>query len=64
VGSMDGRVLVTARRFADHGAVSASKALPDVDPVDLTPRSVQAPELEQAEGAVRALLPAGTDDDA
>jgi DNA recombination protein RmuC len=64
VGSIDGRVLVTARRFADHGAVSASKALPDVDPVDLTPRSVQAPELEQAEGAVRALLPAGADDDA
>jgi DNA recombination protein RmuC len=64
VGSMDGRVLVTARRFVDHGAVSASRELPDVDPVDLTPRSLQAPELDQAEGAIRALLPAGADDDA
>jgi DNA recombination protein RmuC len=58
IGSFDGRVLVTARRFADHGAVSVARELADVDPVDITPRSVQAPELEQAEERMRALLPA------
>ena len=59
VGSLDGRVLPAARRFADHGAVSAGKELRDVDPVDLAPRVVQAPELEQRDEPLRALLPAG-----
>lgn len=63
VGSIEGRVFVTARRFADHGAVSPTRELPEVDPVDLTPRTLQAPELEHAEGGLRALLPAGADDD-
>jgi DNA recombination protein RmuC len=58
VGSMEGRVLVAARRFADHGAVSASKELPSVEPVDLTPRTLQAPELEDSGEELRALLPA------
>ena len=58
VGSLDGRVLPAARKFADHGAVSAGKELRDVDPVDLMPRTVQAPELEDADEAMRALLPA------
>lgn len=57
VGSLEGRVLVAARKFADHGAVSASKELPTVDPVDLSPRTLQAPELEDA-AKLRALLPA------
>jgi DNA recombination protein RmuC len=58
VGSMEGRVLVAARKFADHGAVSASKELPSVEPVDLTPRTLQAPELEDSGEELRALLPA------
>ena len=62
VGSLDGRVLVAARRFADHGAVSAGKELRDVDPVTVTPRTVQAPELDQADEPLRALLPAAADE--
>jgi DNA recombination protein RmuC len=60
VGSLDGRVLVTARRFSDHGAVSTAKELHDVEPVDVNPRVVQAPEIEHAEERMRALLPAAT----
>jgi DNA recombination protein RmuC len=58
VGSMEGRVLVAARKFSDHGAVSASKELPSVEPVDLTPRTLQAPELEDSGEELQALLPA------
>lgn len=58
VGSMEGRVLVAARKFSDHGAVSASKELASVDPVDLTPRTLQAPELEATADELRALVPA------
>jgi DNA recombination protein RmuC len=58
VGSMEGRVLVAARKFSDHGAVSASKELPAVEPVDVTPRMLQAPELEDSGEELRALLPA------
>jgi DNA recombination protein RmuC len=55
---MEGRVLVAARKVSDHGAVSASKELPSVEPVDLTPRTLQAPELEDSGEELRALLPA------
>ena len=58
VGSMEGRVLVAARKFSDHGAVSVSKELPTVEPVDLTPRTLQAPELAASGDELRALLPA------
>jgi DNA recombination protein RmuC len=58
VGSMEGRVLVAARKFADHGAVSASKELQTIEPVDLSPRTLQAPELDAAGDELRALLPA------
>jgi DNA recombination protein RmuC len=46
VGSYEARVLPGARRFAEHGAVSADTELPGVDQVTVAPRSVQAAELE------------------
>jgi DNA recombination protein RmuC len=63
VGSLDGRVLPAARRFVDHGAVSAGKELRAIEPVDVTPRTLQAPELEQAEAPLRVLLPAVADNE-
>lgn len=44
VGSLDGRVLVTARRFAELGA-DTGKEIPDLPPVERMARSPQAPEL-------------------
>jgi DNA recombination protein RmuC len=45
VGSLESRVLVSARRFADHGVVGPDKDIPVLEPVDVTPRATQAPEL-------------------
>jgi DNA recombination protein RmuC len=56
VGSMEGRVLVAARKFADHGAVSAGKELKSLEPIDVTARKLQAPELGADDQ--RALMPA------
>ncbi len=50
VGSLEGRVLVSARRFKDLGTVSA-KDLPEIEPVDATPRLLQASELRATPGS-------------
>ena len=44
VGTLESRVLVTARRLKDKG-VSASEEFPDLETIDTTPRPLGAPEL-------------------
>ncbi len=48
VGSLEGRVLVTARRFAEMGVVGAERTLDPPAPVDSTTRALQSPELGPA----------------
>ena len=43
VGSMEARVLPSARRFRDLGAATSDE-IPPVEPVEATPREVSAPE--------------------
>ncbi len=43
VGTLESRVLVTARRFKDLG-IAANEPIPELSPVDQTPRALQAPE--------------------
>jgi DNA recombination protein RmuC len=46
VGSLENRVLVTARRFPELGVLGPTdKEPPGLEQVDLTPRTLQAPEL-------------------
>jgi len=51
VGSLETRVLVSARRFSDYGADS-SRAIPNIDPVEKDTRALQSSELtgEEEEG--------------
>jgi DNA recombination protein RmuC len=43
-GSLEGRVMVTARKFQDLGATTGD-ALGELEPLDIAPRDLQAPEL-------------------
>lgn len=45
VGSLEGRVLVTARRLQDHGAAPENKELAPPSQVDRAVRELQSPEL-------------------
>jgi len=46
VGSYEARVLPSARRFADHGAVSEGAEVPELEPVTVSARTVHAAELQ------------------
>jgi DNA recombination protein RmuC len=50
MGSLERRVLVTARRFKEHGAVPSGE-LAELTPIERTPQQPQAPELTGPEPA-------------
>ena len=48
VGSLEGRVLVTARRFEEHGAIGGGREIALVEPLAVQAREVQVAELDEA----------------
>ena len=48
VGSLESRVLPTARKFESLGVASAGSSIPTLEPVELDPRETQADELTEA----------------
>ncbi len=57
VGSMESRVLVSARRFRDLEAAGPTGEIETAAPIETRPRGVQAPELAEPDEAEQ---PAGS----
>jgi DNA recombination protein RmuC len=64
VGSLESRVLVSARRFRELGASVSSVEIDMLNPLDHTPRAFQAPELVAAAELVVASEVAASEADA
>lgn len=52
VGSLETRVLTTARKFRDLRAAPEGKEIRDLGPVELAARALQAPEMQAADAPV------------
>ena len=59
VGSLEGNVLVKARKFKDYQAASGGEEIGSLEPIDRVPRMLQVPELTNA---LPFHDPAGVDD--
>lgn len=59
VGSLESRVLVTARKLSDHGV--GDGALPELAPLDRQSRPLQAPELADGQSTLVELPSASAD---
>ncbi len=49
VGSLETRVLITARKFKELGTTGLDDQIEELPPVEVTPRLLQAPELAVGE---------------
>ena len=47
IGSMESRVMVTARRFAELESAAFGVEIEELEPVEKSPRTLQAPEMEE-----------------
>jgi DNA recombination protein RmuC len=59
VGSYEARVLPAARRFEDHGSVAGGRELPQLEPVTVSARSVQAAKVVPGDGGQGEVEEAG-----
>jgi DNA recombination protein RmuC len=65
IGSLETRVLVTARQFPELGVVgSETEGIAELTPIEASPRLLQAVELTDDEAALAALPPRPEDDSA